>query len=329
MKRNINSWMINIPNASRLTFVFNEQDPYFFKKFTEIFVAEFGGHLPFRILSSNDLSLYKILVSELIILFEPDVSILKELSIQGCPQTLALGTPEYCIQNKYFVEYGLVDLIHPLASEDDIDELLDLFHRSTQLPIPEKNSKVQRPALFLDRDGIVIKDVPYNTNPQKVELSPGVSDLIKKANSKNYWVCIITNQSGIGRGLVTFHDYQLIHHRMVELLLNAGAWIDDWIYAPYYWESKKPEFNLNPHFRKPRAGMAHYCNEKLNIDFSKSIFVGDSSTDIFSAQWINLNKKYLYSTEKVNKEIELINQFEKQIEKIDYNVISRFSEVEL
>ena len=91
-----------------------------------------------------------------------------------------------------------------------------------------------KPALFLDRDGVIITNVPYSNDVETVSLIPGAADLIIQARKNAYLVIVVTNQSGIGRGWVQLESYELITQRMESLLLAQGARLDRIYYSPYY-----------------------------------------------------------------------------------------------
>ncbi len=67
---------------------------------------------------------------------------------------------------------------------------------------------------------MVVKNVPYNTDPKKVELTPGIELLISAAHAKGYWVAVVTNQSGLGRGWISWGEYQDVHQKMLQLLAD-------------------------------------------------------------------------------------------------------------
>lgn len=161
---------------------------------------------------------------------------------------------------------------------------------------------VQKPCLFLDRDGVIIKNVPYTRDPNAVELLHGSADLIKQAHAKNFWVIMVTNQSGIGRGLLTPDDYQAITERMNHYLALQGARLDRIYHAPYYGKSLIPEFLENAHWRKPQPGMIHQACEDFPIDLAKSVMVGDRSSDIELAQIAGIGRKILYHSDYVQNE---------------------------
>jgi histidinol-phosphate phosphatase family protein len=187
----------------------------------------------------------------------------------------------------------------------------------------------QSKCLFLDRDDVVVKNVPYNTDPSKVELMPGVVDLIHRAHRESYWVAIVTNQSGLGRGWISWQDYQAVQQRMFALLAAQGAWIDECVWASYYENPGIEEGRLYPNLRKPEAGMFQLVGQKLRVDFSKSVMVGDSATDLIAADMVNIPALYLLKSDKQEKEAQSLRVHTLQKASFHYKNISDFTEVQL
>ncbi len=166
--------------------------------------------------------------------------------------------------------------------------------------------QTRRPCLFLDRDGVIIKNVPYSKDPETVELMLGIEQLISNAKAKNYWVIVVTNQSGIGRGWLTLEDYQAVTDRMLQYLKLSGAEPDCIYYAPYYEKSTIPEFLTKPHWRKPQAGMFEQACLDFQIDLSKSVMVGDRASDLEAASKAGVTRHYLLHSEDYEKERGLV-----------------------
>src|SRR6218665_1193556 len=130
--------------------------------------------------------------------------------------------------------------------------------------------------LFLDRDGVVNKRLiaDYVKTIEEFELLDGVSHAIAKANTIFGRVVVVTNQQGIGKGLMTERNLLDIHAYCTKLLVKENASIDAYYFAP----------NLaseNSDLRKPNSGMAFQAKAEFNeIEFSKSVMVGDSQSDI-------------------------------------------------
>ena len=130
--------------------------------------------------------------------------------------------------------------------------------------------------LFLDRDGVINKkiDDDYVRSLDQFEWLPGVIESIKKLSSLFGRIIIITNQQGIGKGLMTEEAVESIHEHIIQSIKQAGGKIDGVYYAPHL----KSE---NSEFRKPNIGMAMQAKKDFpEIDFSKSIMVGDSRSDM-------------------------------------------------
>ena len=124
-----------------------------------------------------------------------------------------------------------------------------------------------QPAVFLDRDGTLIRNVPYINDPAKVELFPDVVESLTRLKQAGYRVVIITNQSGFDRGLLTPEQYEAVHTRMLEL---AGPGVIDATYMC-------PDFGPR---RKPSPEMIHEAARDLGIDPTRSVMIGDKASDI-------------------------------------------------
>lgn len=133
-------------------------------------------------------------------------------------------------------------------------------------------------AVFLDRDGTLNEDPGYLGDPSSVVLFPGtgsaLSILKKKLHAK---LIVISNQSGIARGLITHNDVDRVNNKINQLLAADNVEIDAFYYCPYH-----PDFNSEEECkcRKPSPELIHKAAEEHNIDLSKSYFVGDSISDI-------------------------------------------------
>jgi D-glycero-D-manno-heptose 1,7-bisphosphate phosphatase len=148
-----------------------------------------------------------------------------------------------------------------------------------------------RPALFLDRDGVINEDFGYVYKIANFEFMPGIFELIKKANKENYLVIIITNQSGIGRGLFTIEDYQILTEWMLEKFREEGCLVDlilESIIDPN--DLNASEFELMR--RKPNSGMILEAVEKMHIDLNRSILIGDKETDIQAGKTAGIPNLY-------------------------------------
>jgi len=137
-----------------------------------------------------------------------------------------------------------------------------------------------RPCLFLDRDGVIIHNIPYATSAEPVDLRPGISSLIQRAKIQGFYVICVTNQSGIGRGWVPLEAYQAITERMNQLLAAENCALDATYFAPYYEKAKDPQWLERPEWRKPQPGMVLQACQDFAIDLGLSILVGDRHSDL-------------------------------------------------
>lgn len=126
-------------------------------------------------------------------------------------------------------------------------------------------------ALFLDRDGIINIDKGYVHRWEDIIWIPEVFEMIKLANEKGYKVIVLTNQSGIDKGMYTHEDVHTLHETMHAFLNNKGLKIDDWFYCA----------EMDSESRKPRPGMLLAAQEKHDIDLSTSFMIGDKPSDVF------------------------------------------------
>ncbi len=129
-----------------------------------------------------------------------------------------------------------------------------------------------RRALFLDRDGTLIVDVGYPSEPARVELIAGAAEALRSM-SRDWLLVVISNQSGIGRGLVTPEQATAVHDRFVAAFAEAGV-----AFAAFYYCPHAPEANCA--CRKPAPGMLLDAAEELGIDLASSIVIGDKASDV-------------------------------------------------
>lgn len=146
-------------------------------------------------------------------------------------------------------------------------------------------------AIFLDRDGTIIKNVPYLNDPEKIEFLPYVIEGLKILISNGFNLFIVTNQSGVSRGLIKLKELKEIHKRIKNILKKEGIKIKDIVYCPHL-----PEDNCN--CRKPKTGLIEILLKKYKIDLKKSYLIGDKEEDILLAK--NIRVKSVSVSDKVN-----------------------------
>jgi D-glycero-D-manno-heptose 1,7-bisphosphate phosphatase len=134
------------------------------------------------------------------------------------------------------------------------------------------------PALFLDRDGTLIEDAGYVADPDQVRIIPGVTGALGRFRAAGFALVIVTNQSGIGRGLYDWQDYDAVAARVEALFLGDGITFDAVLACGHAPETVPP-----CDWRKPAPGMIHEAAALLALDLSRSLLAGDKLTDLEAA----------------------------------------------
>jgi histidinol-phosphate phosphatase family protein len=134
-------------------------------------------------------------------------------------------------------------------------------------------------AIFWDRDDTLIADPGYLDDPGKVELLPGAAEAVKRLADAGFESIVVTNQSGIARGLLTENDYLAVRARIDDLFEERGAFIDDHYHCPHH-----PDFTGPCECRKPGIGMFETAIKEHQVDAALSLFVGDRLRDLLPAK---------------------------------------------
>lgn len=136
-------------------------------------------------------------------------------------------------------------------------------------------SRAVRAAVFLDRDGTIIEDVGYLGDPERVRLLPGAAEAIGRLNRARLLTVVVTNQSGIARGLFDEKAYEATRVRLDRLLADQGARLDAQYHCPHH-----PELSGPCECRKPGPLLYRRAAEDLAIDLTASWWVGDRLRDV-------------------------------------------------
>ena len=138
-------------------------------------------------------------------------------------------------------------------------------------------------AVFLDRDGVVVEEVGFIRTPSEIKLPPGVPEAIVTLQDR-FFIIVVTNQSGIARGLFTEDDLLSIHSDMVRQLSTQGAIIDGLYYCPHHPEAPIPVYRTACQCRKPKPGMLLRAAADWGIDLQGSFLAGDQPGDVEAAR---------------------------------------------
>ena len=136
-----------------------------------------------------------------------------------------------------------------------------------------------KPALFLDRDGTLIADTDFVRSPEEVVLLPGAADAVARANAAAWLVVVITNQSGIARGILTENDYQAVAREVERQFAARGARLDLQLHCPHF-----PAISGPCECRKPGLKLYRAAIARLGIDPLQSWFIGDRLRDLAPAR---------------------------------------------
>lgn len=135
-------------------------------------------------------------------------------------------------------------------------------------------------AIFIDRDGTLNEDIGYVSAPEELILFPWAAQAVRLINRAGLKAIVITNQSGIARGMYTEETLNDIHSTMLELLSRQDARIDAIYYCPHHPEAGSARYRLNCDCRKPKTGMLETAAREHRIDLADSFVIGDKASDI-------------------------------------------------
>ena len=141
----------------------------------------------------------------------------------------------------------------------------------------------QRTAIFLDRDGTLNVDRSYLTKPEQMKLLPGVAKALRLLQSAGFACVVVTNQSAVGRGMMTEADLQSIHDEMNRQLADAGITLDG-IYSCTIAPATNDKLALDHPDRKPAPGLLLKAAADLHLDLANSWMIGDTLRDILAGQ---------------------------------------------
>jgi D-glycero-D-manno-heptose 1,7-bisphosphate phosphatase len=152
-----------------------------------------------------------------------------------------------------------------------------------------------RPALFLDRDGVVIEDSHYLGHPERMRMLPGAANAIARCNRFGIPVVLVSNQSGIARGLYGWDGFQAVQAAVAATLAESGAHLDAVLACAYHGDGNAPLNVADHHWRKPNPGMIVAAAERMRLDLSRSWIVGDRASDVAAGQAAGLQGAVLIS----------------------------------
>lgn len=220
-----------------------------------------------------------------------------DISKRTCAQVVAVTT--HALSDDFLCDFHL----SWNELESFLKQIKSLWPKFIEKKPKTLGSTKLTPALFLDRDGVIVKHIDHLHKSSEVSLQDGIVDLIKKARQKGYLVIVVTNQSGLGRQYFLYEDYRAVTDKMLGLLAEQGAYVDDIYFSPYFSNSKLALGLRQKSLRKPRPGMLLKSAQDHTVDLAQSLLVGDRATDIIAASLANLRGAYLLDSGHTQKEL--------------------------
>jgi histidinol-phosphate phosphatase family protein len=137
-----------------------------------------------------------------------------------------------------------------------------------------------RPAVFLDKDGTLVEDVPYNVDPGRIRLAPGACRGLPRLHAAGYRLIVISNQSGVALGRFAEDDLAPVRRRLEELLGECGVGLSGFYYCPHHPRGVVPPYARACRCRKPQPGLITRAAREQGVDLADSWFVGDILDDV-------------------------------------------------
>lgn len=181
--------------------------------------------------------------------------------------------------------YNTPEYIKDIGTPERYDRVSAEYARGV---IARSSLETAQPAVFLDRDGTLNREVDGVTCPEKLELLPEVAEAIHDLNHNGIRAVVISNQPIIAKGFCRETDVQAVHNKLETLLGKEHAFLDRIYYCPHHpekgFKGERTDLKISCECRKPGIGMIQRAVKELNIDLSRSWLIGDTSTDVQTAK---------------------------------------------
>lgn len=162
--------------------------------------------------------------------------------------------------------------------------------------LPSEN----RPALFLDRDGVINEEKDYVHRVEDFTFIDGIFDLCRSAMTAGMSIVVVTNQAGIGRGYYSEDQFWVLTDWMQDRFSENGIIIDAVYFCPYHPDHGVGKYRVDSFDRKPNPGMILQANEELGLSLKDSILVGDKASDIAAAKSANVGRAVLMASPHIS-----------------------------
>jgi mannose-1-phosphate guanylyltransferase / phosphomannomutase len=182
------------------------------------------------------------------------------------------------------------------------DRYIDVCNDVMSGKVAKLNRKYSSPAIFLDRDGTISKEVNLLCRPEQMELIDGAAEAIRYINQKGFLVIVVTNQPVIARNLCDFETLDKIHAKLETLLGAQHAYLNAIYFCPHHpdagYPEERKEYKIKCNCRKPAPGMLLKAAKEWNIDMPNSFMIGDSLKDVEAGNNAKVGKSVLIEQNK-------------------------------
>lgn len=211
--------------------------------------------------------------------------------------------PRILLKGKKLYAYSTAEYLLDMGTPE---RLLEVQSDLISGKISKLHGKNRRKAVFIDRDGVIIKQVDQLSHAEDVTLIKNVPEAISLLNSSEYLALTVTNQPMIAKGYLNFKELSTIHNKIDTLLGYHKAKLDGIYFCPHHPDTgffgEIPEYKIKCGCRKPSPGMIFQAAVDFNVDLENSYFIGDSTTDVMTAQNAGL-KSILVKTGFAGKDL--------------------------
>ncbi len=143
-----------------------------------------------------------------------------------------------------------------------------------------RSPAIRRPAVFLDRDGVLIEDVDLVTRREQMRILPGAPQALAHLRVAGFRLIVVTNQPVVARGMASEDDVAELHRTLDRHFRQLGAGVDAWFFCPHHPQANRPEYRSECTCRKPSPGMLLAAAAQHQVSLPDSFMVGDRLTDI-------------------------------------------------
>ncbi|WP_455668096.1 HAD-IIIA family hydrolase [Phocaeicola sp.] len=245
------------------------------------------------------------IVNAALFIFSPRILDKIELGVKShieknvLPACLADGMKLYgYLSSEYIKDMGTPDRYYSVC--DDV----------TSGKVARLNRKNSRPAIFLDRDGVITREVNLLCKPEQLELIEGAAEAIRYINHKGYLAIVVTNQPVIARNLCSMEELEFIHARLETMLGREHAYLNAIYYCPHHpdagYPEERKEYKIKCGCRKPAPGMLLKAAEEWNVDMAQSYMIGDRESDVQAGENARCKGAFLIETNRKNALLDMV-----------------------